>query len=146
MGLGRARQERECGRGEWVGHRGRDPGHVAVNGVDSPPRRHEDGRGDSVGPMGEELGHRARHLGPTCGAAWWPGHDRLETLGSNAVVDQVAEHLYDPADTFGSDLFLVTAGRPRKPGMSRSDLLEVNGQVMASVAETIRNGSPPARG
>lgn len=50
----------------------------------------------------------------------------------------------DAADTRDSDLFIVTAGKPRKPGMSRSDLLEVNGQVMASVAATIREGSPEA--
>ena len=50
----------------------------------------------------------------------------------------------DPAHTRGSDLFIVTAGKPRKPGMSRSDLLEVNGRVMASVAESIRDGSPDA--
>ena len=50
----------------------------------------------------------------------------------------------DPARTHGSDVFIVTAGKPRKPGMSRSDLLEVNGRVMASVAESIRDGSPHA--
>lgn len=50
----------------------------------------------------------------------------------------------DPADTENSDVFIVTAGLPRKPGMSRSDLLEVNGQVMRSVAEYIRSGSPEA--
>ncbi len=50
----------------------------------------------------------------------------------------------DPADTYGSDIFIVTAGLPRKPGMSRSDLLEVNGKVMIAVAEYIRNGSPDA--
>lgn len=50
----------------------------------------------------------------------------------------------DPADTEDSDLFIVTAGLPRKPGMSRSDLLEVNGQVMRSVADYIRAGSPDA--
>ncbi len=50
----------------------------------------------------------------------------------------------DPGHTEGSDLFIVTAGKPRTPGMSRSDLLEVNGRVMESVAETIRRGSPDA--
>lgn len=50
----------------------------------------------------------------------------------------------DPAATHGSDLFIVTAGKPRTPGMSRSDLLDVNGRVMASVADTIRGGSPDA--
>ncbi len=50
----------------------------------------------------------------------------------------------DPAATEGSDLFIVTAGRPRTPGMSRSDLLEVNGKIVAQVAEYIRGGSPEA--
>ena len=51
----------------------------------------------------------------------------------------------DPRDTFGSDLFIVTAGMPRKPGMDRSDLLEVNGKIVNAVAEYIREGSPAAR-
>lgn len=50
----------------------------------------------------------------------------------------------DPADTWGSDLFIVTAGKPRTPGMSRSDLLETNGRVMIAVADYIRAGSPDA--
>ncbi len=50
----------------------------------------------------------------------------------------------DPALANGSDLVIVTAGRPRKPGMSRSDLLEVNGRVMVQVAEYVRTGSPEA--
>ncbi|MCP3918529.1 MAG: malate dehydrogenase [bacterium] len=50
----------------------------------------------------------------------------------------------DPVDTYESDLFIVTAGRPRTPGMSRSDLLEVNGRIVCDVAESIRRGSPDA--
>jgi len=51
----------------------------------------------------------------------------------------------DPADTFGSDVILLTAGVPRKPGMDRSDLLEVNGKIVNAVADYIRDGSPQAR-
>ena len=50
----------------------------------------------------------------------------------------------NPADTAGSDLFIVTAGLPRKPGMSRSDLLEVNGRIICEVAKYIRDLSPNA--
>jgi len=50
----------------------------------------------------------------------------------------------DPAATRGSDLVIMTAGQPRKPGMSRSDLLSVNGKVVASVAQYVRDGSPDA--
>ncbi|MEZ6016611.1 MAG: malate dehydrogenase [Planctomycetota bacterium] len=48
----------------------------------------------------------------------------------------------DPADTYDSDVVIITAGLPRKPGMSRSDLLEVNGKVILKVAEYVRRGSP----
>ena len=50
----------------------------------------------------------------------------------------------DPKDSYGSDIVLVTAGLPRKPGMSRSDLLEVNAKIVNSVADYIREGSPNA--
>ena len=47
-------------------------------------------------------------------------------------------------DTAGSDLVVVTAGLPRKPGMSRDDLLEKNTEIVKSVAEQIRRVSPKA--
>jgi len=51
----------------------------------------------------------------------------------------------DPTDTYGSDLFIMTAGLPRKPGMDRSDLLEVNGNIIKTVAAYIKKGSPDAK-
>ena len=51
----------------------------------------------------------------------------------------------DPSATHASDLFIMTAGLPRKPGMDRSDLLEVNGKIVNAVAGYIRSGSPEAR-
>jgi malate dehydrogenase len=50
----------------------------------------------------------------------------------------------NPKDTYGSDVVLMTAGLPRKPGMDRSDLLEVNGKIINDVADYVRNGSPNA--
>jgi malate dehydrogenase len=50
----------------------------------------------------------------------------------------------DPKDTYGSDLVIVTAGVPRKPGMDRSDLLGVNGKIVNAVADYVRAGSPNA--
>lgn len=50
----------------------------------------------------------------------------------------------DPADTADSDLVVMTAGRPRKPGMSRSDLLETNGRIVAECAQYVRELSPDA--
>ncbi len=50
----------------------------------------------------------------------------------------------NPKDTAGSDVVVVTAGLPRKPGMDRSDLLEVNGKIVRDVADYVRAGSPNA--
>ncbi len=50
----------------------------------------------------------------------------------------------DYKDTADSDLYIVTAGLPRKPGMSRDDLLSTNLQIIRDVAEGIRSNSPSA--
>ncbi len=44
----------------------------------------------------------------------------------------------------GSDVVIVTAGVPRKPGMSRDDLLGINLKVMKAVGEGIKNNAPNA--
>jgi malate dehydrogenase len=46
--------------------------------------------------------------------------------------------------TAGSDVVIITAGLPRKPGMSRMDLLEVNAKIVRGVAENIAKHSPNA--
>ena len=43
----------------------------------------------------------------------------------------------DYKDTEGSDVVVITAGLPRKPGMSRMDLLEVNAKIVEGVTEEI---------
>jgi malate dehydrogenase len=45
-------------------------------------------------------------------------------------------------DIKGADVVIVTAGLPRKPGMSRDDLIEVNSKIMSSVAEGIKKYAP----
>lgn len=50
----------------------------------------------------------------------------------------------DYADTAGSDVVVVTAGIPRKPGMSRDDLLSTNARIVTSVAEQLKATSPDA--
>ncbi len=43
----------------------------------------------------------------------------------------------DYKDTEGSDVVVITAGLPRKPGMSRMDLLEVNAKIVEGVTQEI---------
>ncbi len=47
-------------------------------------------------------------------------------------------------DTEQSDVVVITAGLPRKPGMSRDDLLGTNAKIITSVTEQIRESSPEA--
>ncbi|MFM8250445.1 MAG: malate dehydrogenase [Planctomycetota bacterium] len=46
--------------------------------------------------------------------------------------------------TAGSDVVVITAGIPRKPGMSRDDLLTTNAKIVSSVAEQVKATSPNA--
>lgn len=48
----------------------------------------------------------------------------------------------DYADIEGSDVVIVTAGIPRKPGMSRDDLIETNVKIVRSVSEKIAKHAP----
>ncbi|MCO8124819.1 malate dehydrogenase [Stieleria sp. TO1_6] len=48
------------------------------------------------------------------------------------------------SDTADSDVIVVTAGIPRKPGMSRDDLLNTNARIVTSVGEEIKKTSPNA--
>lgn len=61
-------------------------------------------------------------------------------VGSDAAVTGAND--YGP--TKGSDLFIVTAGIARKPGMSRDDLLKTNTGIVKAVAEQIKATSPNA--
>src|SRR5262249_29911699 len=50
----------------------------------------------------------------------------------------------DYAALKGADVVIVTAGVPRKPGMSRDDLIGINAKVIATVAENIKQHCPNA--
>ena len=50
----------------------------------------------------------------------------------------------DYKDISGADVVIITAGLPRKPGMSRDDLLTTNAKIMKSVAENVKQHAPNA--
>ena len=50
----------------------------------------------------------------------------------------------DYADIAGSDVVVITAGIPRKPGMSRDDLIETNVKIVKSVSENVKQHAPDA--
>ena len=75
-----------------------------------------------------------------------PQGKALDLLEASPIVGFDARvtgtHGYE--DTADSDVVVITAGLPRKPGMSRDDLLETNAKIAGSVAEEIKQTSPQA--
>ena len=61
---------------------------------------------------------------------------------SGSSTSQVGTSNYE--DTKNSDVIIITAGIPRKPGMSRDDLLETNLKIIKQVAQGIKKNSPDA--
>tara|TARA_B100000941_G_scaffold22027_1_gene13181 strand:+ start:297 stop:1256 length:960 start_codon:yes stop_codon:yes gene_type:complete len=70
----------------------------------------------------------------------------LDISQSSAVekfeINVVGTNSYE--DTKNSDVIIITAGVPRKPGMSRDDLLGINLKIIKEVAEGIKKTSPNA--
>jgi malate dehydrogenase len=58
--------------------------------------------------------------------------------------DVLCKGTNDYKDITGSDIVIVTAGLPRKPGMSRDDLLTTNAKIMQTVAENVKKHAPNA--
>jgi malate dehydrogenase len=56
--------------------------------------------------------------------------------------DSLVTGTNDYKDTANSDIVVITAGLPRKPGMSREDLLATNAKIVQSVTENIMEHSP----
>ena len=51
----------------------------------------------------------------------------------------------DYSDIAGSDIVVVPAGSPRKPGMSRMDLLNINAKICKSIVEQIKEYAPDSK-
>ncbi len=68
-------------------------------------------------------------------------------IGEAARIDGFDAHVTgtnDYKDIEDSDLIIITAGLPRKPGMSRDDLLTTNAKIMNTVAENVKKYAPKA--
>jgi malate dehydrogenase len=75
-----------------------------------------------------------------------PQGKALDLLQSGPVekYDAAIQGVNDYAATAGSDVVIITAGLPRKPGMSRDDLLMSNAEIVKKVTEEVAGFSPDA--
>jgi malate dehydrogenase len=66
-------------------------------------------------------------------------------ISQSAPVERFSAHVTgtnDYADTANSDVCVITAGLPRKPGMSRMDLLDKNSEIVGGVTKRLLEHSP----
>ncbi|MFT4959167.1 MAG: malate dehydrogenase [Paracoccaceae bacterium] len=104
-----------------------------------------------AGQIGGTLAHLAaiKELGDVVMFDIAPGTPEGKALdiseaGPSEGFDATLSGTQSYADIAGADVCIVTAGVPRKPGMSRDDLLGINLKVMKSVGEGIRDHAPNA--
>ena len=104
-----------------------------------------------AGQIGGTLAHLAaiKELGDVVLFDIAPGTPEGKALdiaesGPSEGFDAAMSGTQSYTDIAGADVCIVTAGVPRKPGMSRDDLLGINLKVMKSVGEGIRDHAPNA--
>ncbi len=70
--------------------------------------------------------------------------DMWETSPINSFDTRLVGSTNDYTKTAGSDVVVITSGIPRKPGMSRDDLIATNAGIVKSVTENVIKHSPDA--
>ncbi len=70
--------------------------------------------------------------------------DIWQTSGINNYDTRVTGVTNDYSRTAGSEVVVITSGLPRKPGMSRDDLISTNAEIVKSVTENVVKHSPDA--
>ncbi|MDQ3100211.1 MAG: malate dehydrogenase, partial [Bacteroidota bacterium] len=68
--------------------------------------------------------------------------DIWQTAPINLFDSRITGSTNDYSKTAGSDVVVITSGLPRKPGMSRDDLIATNAAIVKSVTENIVKHSP----
>lgn len=68
--------------------------------------------------------------------------DQWETSPVNYFDTRITGSTNDYSKTAGSDVVVITSGLPRKPGMSRDDLIKINAGIVKSVTEQVIAHSP----
>ena len=68
--------------------------------------------------------------------------DLMQTASLNGFDTQIIGSTNDYSKTAGSDIAVITSGIPRKPGMTREELIGINAGIVQSVAKEIVKNSP----
>lgn len=71
--------------------------------------------------------------------------DMWQTAPINLYDSRIKGYTNDYSKTAGSEVVVITSGLPRKPGMSRDDLIATNAGIVKSVTENVIANSPNAK-
>ncbi len=71
--------------------------------------------------------------------------DLWQTAPINEYDTRITGSTNDYSKTAGSEVVVITSGLPRKPGMSRDDLISINAGIVKSVTENVIKYSPDAK-
>jgi len=121
--------------GEAVGSKSLHPSSFMIDGD------------QQIGPQGLGLG---RHIGqlaavlPISGEEDQAAGERMLQASPIVGMDCNITGTTNYDDTVGSDVVVITAGIPRKPGMSRDDLLATNAKIVTDVCEQVKRTSEHA--
>ena len=66
----------------------------------------------------------------------------MQTASLNGFDTKITGSTNDYSKTAGSDIAVITSGIPRKPGMTREELIGINAGIVKSVAGSILEHSP----
>jgi len=78
------------------------------------------------------------------GIAEGKAQDMMQTAALLGFDTKIVGSTNDYSKTAGSDVVVITSGLPRKPGMTREELIGVNAGIVKGVAENILKNSPDA--
>ncbi len=76
------------------------------------------------------------------GVAEGKAMDLMQTASLNGFDTRIIGSTNDYSKTEGSDIAVITSGIPRKPGMTREELVGTNAKIVRSVVEQLVNHSP----
>lgn len=78
------------------------------------------------------------------GVAEGKAMDLMQCASLNAFDTRIVGSTNDYSKTAGSDIVVITSGIPRKPGMTREELIGINAGIVRSVTESLLQHSPEA--
>ena len=92
----------------------------------------------------KELAHEVVLLDIKEGIAEGKAQDMMQTAALLGFDTRISGSTNDYSKTAGSDVVVITSGLPRKPGMTREELIGTNAGIVKSVVENILKYSPDA--